>query len=154
MRTPYRHVERSPSRGVHIHYRQKVPVVCHAWLPPLRGSQCVNQHILSLPTDVWHLECFQPYRHILQRLPSCKMWRRRLTELKTWRSWIRASWYNYENNQQDPLYRLIYYSKSALCVSGDVFAHRQAHLTVFTASGSVHPSCCRLVSRMSWNWIV
>jgi len=64
----------------------------------------------------------------------------------TWRSWIRASWYNYENNQQDVLYWLIYYSKSALHVSGDVFAHDQEHLTVFTVSGSVHPSFCRLVS--------
>jgi len=60
-----------------------------------------------------------------------------------WRSWIRASWYNYENNQQDELYRLIYYSKTAVHVSGDVFAHHQEHLTVFTVSGSVHPSCCR-----------
>jgi len=34
------------------------------------------------------------------------------------------------------LYRLIYYSKSALHVSGDVFAHHQEHVTVFTASGS------------------
>ena len=42
-----------------------------------------------------------------------------------WRSWTRASWYNHENNQQDALYRLIYYSKSALHVSGDVFAHHQ-----------------------------
>jgi hypothetical protein len=40
--------------------------------------------------------------------------------------------YDYENNQQDALYRLIYYSKSALHVSGDVFAHHQEHLTVFT----------------------
>jgi hypothetical protein len=55
----------------------------------------------------------------------------------------------YENNQQDALYRLIYYSKSALHVLGDVFAHHQEHLTVFTVSGSVHPSCCRLVSWMS-----
>jgi len=55
---------------------------------------------------------------------------------------------NYENNQQDALYRLIYYSKSALHVSGDVFAHHQKHLTVFTVSGSVQPSCCRLVSRI------
>jgi len=47
------------------------------------------------------------------------------------------------------LYRLIYYSCSALYVSGDVFAHHQIHLTVFTASGSIHPSRCRLVSRMS-----
>jgi hypothetical protein len=51
---------------------------------------------------------------------------------------------NYENNQQDVLYRLIYYSKSALHVSGDVFAHHQEHLTVFTVSGGVHPSCCLL----------
>jgi hypothetical protein len=68
-----------------------------------------------------------------------------------WRSWNRASWYNYENNQQDALYRLIYYSKSALHVSGDVSAHHQEHLTVFTVSGSVHPSCCRLVSGMGCN---
>ena len=58
----------------------------------------------------------------------------------------------YENNQQDALNCLIYYSNSALHVSGDVFAHHQEHLTVFAVSGSVHPSCCRLVSRMSWNW--
>jgi len=55
---------------------------------------------------------------------------------------------NYENNQQDALYRLIYYSKSFLHVSGDVFALHQEHLTVFTASGSFHPSCCRLVTRI------
>ena len=45
---------------------------------------------------------------------------------------------------EDALYRLIYYSKSAVHVSGDVFAHHQARMTVFTVSGSVHPSCCRL----------
>ena len=56
---------------------------------------------------------------------------------------------DYKNDQQDTLYRLIYYSKSALHVSGDVFAHHQEHLTVFTVPGSVHPSCCRLVSWMS-----
>jgi len=53
----------------------------------------------------------------------------------------------HENNQQDALYRLIYFSKSALLVSGGVFAHHQEHFTVFTVSGSVHSSCCRLVSR-------
>jgi hypothetical protein len=54
---------------------------------------------------------------------------------------------NCESNQQDKmqLYGLIYYSKSALHVSGDVFAHHQEHLTLFTVSGSVHPNCCRLV---------
>jgi len=47
------------------------------------------------------------------------------------------------------LYRLIYYSQSALHVLGEDFAHHQEHLTVFTASGSIHPSCCQLVSWMS-----
>jgi len=49
------------------------------------------------------------------------------------------------------LYRLIYYSYSALHISGDVFAHHQEHMTVFTASGSIHSSCCRLVSWMNRN---
>jgi len=49
------------------------------------------------------------------------------------------------------LYRLIYFSLSALHVSGDVFAHHQGHLTVFTVSGSIYPGCCWLVSWMSWN---
>jgi len=44
---------------------------------------------------------------------------------------------------------LIHYSKSALHVSGDVFAHHREHLIVFTVSGSIHPSSCRLVSWMS-----
>jgi hypothetical protein len=47
------------------------------------------------------------------------------------------------------LYRLIYYSWSAVHVSGDVFAYHQEHLTVFTVSGSIHPGYCRLVSWMS-----
>ena len=47
------------------------------------------------------------------------------------------------------LYGLIYYSQSVLHVSSDVFAHHQEHLTVFTVSGSIHPSCVWLVSRMS-----
>jgi len=54
-------------------------------------------------------------------------------------------------NKMQP-YRLIYYSQSALHVSGDVFAHHQEHLTLFTVSGSIHPSCCRLASWMRWNW--
>jgi len=47
------------------------------------------------------------------------------------------------------LYKLIYFSLSALHVSGDVFAHHQEQLTVFTVSGNIHTSCCRLVSWMS-----
>ena len=49
------------------------------------------------------------------------------------------------------LYRLIYLSLLALHVSGDDFAHHQEHLTVFIVSGNIHPSCCRLVSWVSWN---
>jgi hypothetical protein len=41
------------------------------------------------------------------------------------------------------LHRSIYYSWPALHVLGDVFAHHQEHLTVFIASGSIHPSCCK-----------
>jgi len=51
--------------------------------------------------------------------------------------------FNYENNPQDALYRVIYYSKTALRVLGDVFAHHQEHLTVFTVSDSVHPQFCQ-----------
>ena len=40
------------------------------------------------------------------------------------------------------LCRLVYYSLSALHVSGDVFVHHLVHLTVFTASGSTQQ--CRL----------
>jgi len=47
------------------------------------------------------------------------------------------------------LCRLIYYSLSALHVSGDVFVHHQEHLAVFTVSASVHRSSCRLVSWMN-----
>jgi hypothetical protein len=67
-----------------------------------------------------------------------------------WRSRIRASRYSYENDQQDALYRLIYYSKSAVRVSGDVFTHQQEHLTVFTISGSIHSSCCRHQPAATW----
>ena len=41
---------------------------------------------------------------------------------------------------------LIYYSKSALQVSGNVIALHQEHLTVFTVSGCVYPSSCRLAA--------
>jgi len=49
------------------------------------------------------------------------------------------------------LYRLIYYSWSALHVSGKDFAHHQEYLTLCTVSGSIHPSGYRLVSWMSYN---
>ena len=46
---------------------------------------------------------------------------------------------------------LFMYSQSALHVSGNVFAHHQEYLTVFTASDIVHRYSCRLVSWMRWN---
>jgi hypothetical protein len=46
--------------------------------------------------------------------------------------------------KKDALCRLIYYSKSVLQVLGDVYAHHQEHLTVFTVSGSVHPAGSKL----------
>ena len=48
------------------------------------------------------------------------------------------------------LYRLIYYSQSALHVLGDVFTHHQEHLTAFTVSGSIHPSGYSPVFWLSW----
>jgi hypothetical protein len=47
------------------------------------------------------------------------------------------------------LYGLIYYSLSALHVSGDVFVRHQEHLTVYTTSGTIHQCRCRLVSWMN-----
>ena len=49
-------------------------------------------------------------------------------------------------------YKLIYFSFSALHVSGDVFSHLQEQLTIFTVYGNIHQCRCRLVSWMSWNW--
>jgi len=45
--------------------------------------------------------------------------------------------------------RLIYYSLSAVHVSDDIFVRHQEHLTVFTASGTIHQCRCRLVSWMT-----
>ena len=51
---------------------------------------------------------------------------------------------DHEHNQQEAIYILTYYSQSALHISCDVFAHHQENLTIFTVSGGIHPSCCRL----------
>jgi hypothetical protein len=48
------------------------------------------------------------------------------------------------------LFRLIYYSVSALHVSGDGFAHHQEHLTVFAASDNIHQCRCRLVHKLAY----
>ena len=82
------------------------------------------------------------------------MWNTKGSEILVWISNVEykneVKWSDYENNQQDTLYRLIYYSKSPLHVSGDVFAHHQEHLTVFRVSGSVHP--IRDTSRQQLGW--
>ena len=93
------------------------------------------------------LACLWLYFHV-PYMPSwhCVWHGETLWKCNGYLAWLMADsvWHNYENNQRDALYRLIYYSKSALHVSGDVFAHRQEHMTVFTVSGSVRPRCCRL----------
>jgi len=38
-----------------------------------------------------------------------------------------------------------------MLLSGEVFAHQQEHLTVFTVSVIVHLCCCRPVSWTKWN---
>jgi hypothetical protein len=48
--------------------------------------------------------------------------------------------------QQDELYRIIYLFQVNSTCFGRSFAHHQEHLTVFTASASVHPSCYRLAA--------
>jgi len=88
---------------------------------------------------------FASTKHVISALVECKIltFGRLILAMKcVWRTFK----YDYENNQKYALYRLIYYSKSALNVSGDFFAHHQEHLTAFTVSGSVHPSCCRVAA--------
>jgi hypothetical protein len=53
------------------------------------------------------------------------------------------------------IFGLFICTQSVLRVSGDVFAHHQEHLTVFTASDIqvVHLRCCRPVSWTRWNLI-
>jgi len=115
-------------------------ITCRAWRKNLRNFL----HIHSYPTCHFFLGirhsslhvCWKHFKLFLNCPQNTNgFW---FTKLKFF--------YNYENNQQDVLYGLIYYSKSVLHVAGDVFARHQEHLTVFTVSGSVHPSCCRLVS--------
>ena len=48
------------------------------------------------------------------------------------------------------LFGLFICTQSSLHVSGNVFAHHQEHLTVFSSSGIVHLRCCRPVSWTRW----
>jgi len=49
------------------------------------------------------------------------------------------------------IFGLFIFNQSALHVSGEIFAHHQEHLTVFTASDIVHLCCCRSMSWTRWN---
>jgi len=90
------------------------------------------------------------YRRSWTSLPTPPVSAQRLSEHTVLNNFHKTKLDNYENNQKDALYRLIYYSKSALHVSGDVFLHHQEHLTLFTVFRSVDPSCCRLVPAATW----
>ena len=58
---------------------------------------------------------------------------------------------NYESNQQDAtIWVNLFFFVSFTCL-GDIFAHHQEHLTVFTVSV---PGCCRLVSVQQAGWIL
>ena len=58
------------------------------------------------------------------------------------------------NDQQDAtILAYLFIPNQLYMFSGDVFAHHQEHVTVFTASVIVHRYCCRLVSWMRRNSI-
>jgi hypothetical protein len=70
----------------------------------------------------------------------------------SWLSWIRASWYNYESNQQDATIEInLLFLVSSTCFGQCFRPSSEALDCVFTVSGSIHTSCCRLVSWMSRN---
>jgi hypothetical protein len=99
----------------------------------LQCDNCLVERNVCPPSSLWLWHVFL-YSEILYA---------------TWLAFMNpCMWYNYENNQQYALYRLIYCSKSALHVSGDLFAHHQEHLTVFPVSDSLHQSCCR--QQLGW----
>jgi len=131
----------------------KMYIVAFYWTIIDTDSQCIDPWTLNSLQCIFDFFPLSTYRTSvalflfqIHTAMFCYM----SVDTEAWSSWIHALWCNYENIQQDALYRLIYYSKSALHVSGDVFAHHQEHLTVFTVSGSVHPSCCRHQPAATW----
>ena len=57
------------------------------------------------------------------------------------------------DDQKDAAFILFICTQSDLHVSGEIFAHHQEQLTVFTASDIVHLCCCRSVSWTRWNCV-
>ena len=133
-----------------------------------RLSQKLRRNVLTPDTKQWIrlllIEYLRAWLTILIRLcfcmrsywPGCtkigeSIWQKIYavcnfaSKFVTWRSCNRASWYNCKCRPTRCNYiGLFIYSYSALHVSGDVFAHHQEPVTVFTASGNVHRCCCRL----------
>jgi len=95
--------------------------------------------------------CLEIIMKITNKMQLCRL----TLILLTWRKWWapnNAS--KWQMGFNSAFKELIYYSLSAVHVSGDVFAHHQEHLTVFTASGNIHQCRCRLVSRQQRWWIL
>ena len=57
-----------------------------------------------------------------------------------------------DDQQNATIFGLFIYSLSALHVSGDVFAHHQERLTVFTASGNLQFHLIHDTSRQQHRW--
>jgi len=72
---------------------------------------------------------------------------------KTAFCWMLRVSSNYENYQQDATV-LVYCSLIALQVASDIFAHHQEHLNCIYNFWYYSLSGCRLLSWMSWNWVL
>jgi len=77
---------------------------CYKWREVQRCHTCCP-HFWSRPVHI---------SNYFWKVLSSGMWRSHIWYTKidvlektfVWCSWVRASWYNYDNNQQDALYRL------------------------------------------------
>jgi len=68
----------------------------------------IGLHLYALDCSVIYLYCLCIFAYLL----VASVYAHGQSNFSDTRhSWICASWYNYENNRQDALYRLIYYSK-------------------------------------------
>jgi hypothetical protein len=133
-----------------------VPYCCHLW--PVRLYSIFPHYLTNgmiVGKAIWSTKCV--FWFSLQLLSEIFLILRRNDQ------GIKNTYWSYcVNNQQDALYSLIYYSKLAIHVSGDI-AHHHEHLTLFTVPGSVHPRCCWLclgstlpntvdTDKCSWWW--
>jgi hypothetical protein len=96
----------------HIDRKLKSITSCICWSTYWNIWRCTDQETLKIGGF-----CFggAAHEYVMRTWLTLCVYR-----IVCWCAWIRVSWYNDENNQQDALYRLIYWSKSALHVSADV----------------------------------